>query len=137
MLDTAEISPRADGQMKIHGIHCKKVNVPLGLPYKKKTLSSFMPLQLTFLNPALILLFYGCILIQRSWWWRKKDALWVSFDSYTFIIVSTECELLIHILSITYFISTDVCAIVLLGLCSVHRCLHSCSRFQRGIFFFP
>ena len=66
----------------------------------------------------------------------KKDVLWVSFYSYTCIIVSTECELLIHILSITYFISTDVCTIVLLGLCSAHRCLHSCSLFQRGIFFF-
>lgn len=66
----------------------------------------------------------------------KKDVLWVSFYSYTCILVSTECELLIHILSITYFISTDVCTIVLLGLCSAHRCLHSCSLFQRGIFFF-
>lgn len=108
----------------------------LSLPCRKKTLSSFVPLQLTLLNPALILLFDDCIFVHHSWWWSKKDALWVSFYSYTFIIVSTECELLIHILSITYFISTDVCAIVLLGLCSAHRCLHSCSRFQRG-FFFP
>lgn len=136
MLGTTEISLSVDSQMKIRGIHWKKVSGPLGAPCRKKTLSSFVPLQLTFLNPGLISLFYGCILIHHSWWWGKKDVFWVSFDSYTFIIVSTECELLIHILSITYFISTDVHAIVLLGLCSTHRCLHSCSQFQKG-FFFP
>ena len=72
MLDTTEISLRTDGQMKMYGIHWEKVYVPLGLLWKKQRPNSLMPLQLTFRNPVLILLFYGHILIHRSRWWSKK-----------------------------------------------------------------
>ena len=72
MLDTTEISLHTDGQMKMYVIHWEKVYVPLDLLWKKQRPNSFMPLQLTFRNPVLILLFYGHILIHRSRWWSKK-----------------------------------------------------------------
>lgn len=72
MRNTTEISLPTDGQMKMCGNKWEKIHLPLGLPWKKQAPNSFMSLQLTFHNPALILLFYGHNLIHHSSWGSKK-----------------------------------------------------------------
>lgn len=113
MLDTTEISLHTDGQMKMYVIHWEKVYVPLDLLWKKQRPNSFMPLQLTFRNPVLILLFYGHILIHRSRWWSKKGC----FMSFVLFLYMHNTIYRMWALD-SHFIH---------HLFYLHRCMHNCS----------
>lgn len=136
MLDSTKISLGTDGQMKICSIHWEH-KCALRSTLQKETRNSFVPLQLTFLNPALILLFYGWILIHHSWWWSKKRCF-ISLILFLYIYNSIYRMWALN----SHFIH---------HLFYLHRCMRNCSfrtlfspqmslqllSIPKGIIFFP